>query len=215
MSQATLELDQLQPSENLHVQFVFERNRLTLRPAEFLTEQGKELGSSGRHEEALAIFREARQADRFDPHGRYLEAFTLLQLGQYADAVAVYQQVEELAPGWFHCREDAWLAEQLLLGRLDHQDLLLLGTLEDGPDSPKKKVAVAQELITRRPDLPAAYLHLGKNQARSVASRTFFPTENRTPDTILFPTSGPGSWSKSAYSEAPRKARRCFRKRLS
>jgi Flp pilus assembly protein TadD len=75
------------------VQFVFERNRITLRPATVHTERGEELGSAGQHQEALAAFREAAAADPFDPHCRYLEAFTLLHLGRYTDAADGYRRV--------------------------------------------------------------------------------------------------------------------------
>jgi tetratricopeptide (TPR) repeat protein len=162
----SLELYEIEPKENLHVSFVFERNRIALRPAEVLTERGEKLGSAGRLDEALAIFQEATRADAFDPHSRYLEAFTLLCLGQHALAAERYRQVEELAPGWFHCRADAWLAEQLVLGPLDQADFIAVHGLEDGPESPDKKIGLAQRLIAKRPGLAVAYMHLGKNLSR-------------------------------------------------
>jgi tetratricopeptide (TPR) repeat protein len=107
------ELDELRLAEGQRVQFVFERNRLTLRPATEHARRGDELGQAGRYHEALAAFDEAAAADPFDPHARYLRAFTLLHLERYAEAVDGYQETERLAPGWFHCRADLWLAEQL------------------------------------------------------------------------------------------------------
>ncbi len=164
---ATFEVDEVRPIGDVRVQFVFERNRITLRPAAVHTERGDELGSAGRHEESLAAFREAVAADPFDPHSRYLEAFTLLHMGRYADAAEGYRRVEELAPGWFQCRADLWVAEQLVLGRLDAQDFAALHLLEDGPAPPAEKVAMAERLLARRPGLPPAHLHLGKHLARS------------------------------------------------
>ncbi len=164
---ATCEVDEVHPVGNVRVQFVFERNRITLRPATVHADRGGELGSAGRHEEALAAFREAAAADAFDPHSRYLEAFTLLHLGRYADAADGYRRVEELAPGWFHCRADLWVAEQLLLGRLDEHDFNALYLLEDGQMPPGEKVTIAQRLLARRPNLPPACLHLGKNLTRA------------------------------------------------
>jgi tetratricopeptide (TPR) repeat protein len=163
----TFEVDEVQPVGDVRVQFVFERNRITLRPATVHTERGGELGSAGRHEEALAAFREAAVADPFDPHCRYLEAFTLLHLGRYADAADAYRRVEELAPGWFQCRADLWVADQLVVGRLDAQDFTVLHLLEDAPAPPAQKVELAEQLLARRPGLPPAHLHLGKNRARA------------------------------------------------
>ncbi|MBN9122202.1 MAG: tetratricopeptide repeat protein [Planctomycetes bacterium] len=163
----TVEVDEMRPTGDVRVQFVFERNRVTLRPATVHTERGEQLGSAGRHEEALAAFREAATTDQFDPHSRYLEAFTLLHLGRYADAADGYRRVEELAPGWFHCRADLWVAEQLTLGRLDANDFAALSLLEDGPAPPDEKVTLAERLLARRPGSPPAHLHLGKNLARA------------------------------------------------
>ena len=162
----TFEIDELRPVEDMHVKFNFERNRLTLQPAVVHTERGEKLGSAGQHYEALEAFQEAAAADRFDSHSRFLEAFTLLHLGRYADAVDTYRQVEELAPGWFHCRADLWVAEQLVAGQLDGEDFLALTVLEDGSDPPAEKVKLAEKLLTRRPGLPPAHLHLGRNLAR-------------------------------------------------
>ncbi len=164
---ATFEVDEVQPVGNMHVKFNFERNRITLRPAEFHTQRGEQLGSAARHEEALAAFREAAATDAFDPHARFLEAFTLLHLERYADAVDTYRRVEELAPGWFHCRADLWVAEQLVLGRLNHVDFLGLYLLEDGSEPPAEKVKIAEKLLARRPGLPPAQFHLGKNLGRA------------------------------------------------
>jgi tetratricopeptide (TPR) repeat protein len=162
---ATFELDEVRPVGDVRVQFVFERNRVTLRPAAAHTERGEALGSSERHEEALAAFREAAASDPFDPNSRYLEAFTLLHLGRYADGADAYRKVEKLAPGWFHCRADLWVAEQLVLGRLDAPDFAALYLLEDGPQPPDEKVILAEQLLARRPGLPPAHLHLGRNLA--------------------------------------------------
>ena len=163
----TQELDEVQPVENVRIQFVFERNRITLRPAAELTERGEKLGGAGRYEEALALFEDAARADPFDPHSRYQQAFTLLHLGRYADAADLYRRVEELAPGWFHCRADLWVAEQLALGQLDRVDFLALFLLQDGTDTADEKVKLARQLVARRPGLPAAHLHLGRNLARA------------------------------------------------
>lgn len=149
----TFEIDEVRVAGDARVQFVFERNRVTLRPAVVHAERGERLGSAGRHEEALAAFDEAAAADPFDPHARYLRAFTLLHLGRHADAADGYRRVEELAPGWFHCRADLWVADGLVAGRLDQPDFLGLYLLEDGPGTPAEKVALCEQLLARRAGL--------------------------------------------------------------
>src|SRR5207249_3748491 len=91
---------------------------------------------------------------------------TLLHLQRYVDAVASYEATEELAPGWFHCRTDLWLAQQLVLGNLDHETLLPLHILEDGPMPPEEKVRLAEQALVRTPQLALLHLLRGKNLAR-------------------------------------------------
>jgi hypothetical protein len=128
-----------------HIQFIFERNRITLQPARALTTDGERLGNEGRFDDALATFEAAAKADPFDPHCRYQAGLTLLHLGRYADAVASYEATEALAPGWFHCRSDLWLAQQLTLGQVDQETWLALQVLDDGAIPPHEKVRLAAE----------------------------------------------------------------------
>jgi len=160
------EPDEVGPLRDQRVQFVFERNRITLRPAAVLTRRGGQHGSAGRYDEALDAFCAAAAADPFDPHARYQEGLTLLHLQRYVDAVASYEATEELAPGWFHCRTDLWLAQQLVLGNLDHETLLPLHILEDGPMPPEEKVRLAEQALVRTPQLALLHLLRGKNLAR-------------------------------------------------
>jgi tetratricopeptide (TPR) repeat protein len=152
-----MELDEGVAARPKHARFLFERDRLALRPAEEWTRRGQEAGAAGRHEEALEHFRRAAAADRFDPHSRYQSGLALLHLRRYADAVAAYEQTEALAPGWFHCRSDLWLARQLASGRFNHPVLLLYHVLEDGSRPPQEKLRLAEEALGRAPDL--AFLH--------------------------------------------------------
>lgn len=159
------EPDELGPLRDQKVQFVFERNRVTLRPAEVHTQRGGQLGGAGRFDEALAAFRAAAEADPFDPHCRYQEGLSLLHLGRHADAVASYEATEALAPGWFHCRADLWLAQQLALGNLGRETFLALSVLEDGADPPDDKVRLADQALARTPRLAPLHLSRGKNLA--------------------------------------------------
>jgi tetratricopeptide (TPR) repeat protein len=161
------ELDEIGTVRDKRIRFLFERNRITLRPAEALTRQGEQLGSQGRHEKALSCFRAAAQADGFDPHARYLEGFTLLHLERYPQAIESYQAAEDLAPGWFHVRTNLWLAQQLALGHFGYDTAVACLVLEDSPFPPDEKARLAEQILTRAPNLAPAHLQLGKNLALS------------------------------------------------
>jgi tetratricopeptide (TPR) repeat protein len=145
------------------IQFVFERNRLTLRPAQALNQEGGKHGSQSQYEEALGCFRAAADADRFDPQCHYEAGLTLLYLRRYAEACEEYRLTEELAPGWFHCRSDLWLAEQLAAERYRYEIFVLLRALEDGPIAPAQKVQYARRALAEAPELAALYLELGRS----------------------------------------------------
>jgi tetratricopeptide (TPR) repeat protein len=145
------------------VQFAFERNRLTLRPAVVWSQQGHEFGARQQFDEALALFHRAAEADRFDPHCRYHAGLTLLCLERYAEAVASYEEVEALAPGWFHCRSDLWLAQQLAAGRFNHPVFLLYHLLEDGAVSPQEKLQLADRALQQVPGV--AFIHRGRGRS--------------------------------------------------
>jgi tetratricopeptide (TPR) repeat protein len=140
-----------------NVRFFFERNRLTLRPCADRTQEGERSAGAGRFDEALALFREAAQADRFDPQSHYQAGLTLLYLQRYNEAVREYEATEERAPGWFHCRSDLWLARQMVLGQVDHETFVAWHALQDGPLQPETKVRLAERALARAPDL--ALLH--------------------------------------------------------
>lgn len=144
-----------------HIQFILLRNRMTLKRAELLTEQGSELASKGKHEEALPLFTRAAEADLYDPNSRYLAGLTLLYLQQYADAVEMYKKVEELAPGWYHCRTDLWIAQQLAVGRIPHEAFLAHVLLEYSPGPAKEKVRIGEQAVAKWPGIAPLHLQLG------------------------------------------------------
>lgn len=144
------------------IRFVFERDRVTLRPAAELCRRGEEAGSAGRLDEALALFRAAAAADLHDPQPRYEEGVTLCALRRYAEAVEAYAAAEALAPGWFHCRADLWLARELAAGRLDHATFEALRALEDGGADPAAKLAIADAALAVAPGVAALHYHRGR-----------------------------------------------------
>ncbi|WP_434420928.1 tetratricopeptide repeat protein [Nannocystis pusilla] len=156
------ELDELPSLGAVHVRFVFERDRITLRRATAATEAGEACGGEGEYAEALAHFERAAAADRHDPHCRYQAAFTLLHLRRYAEAEAAYAEVEALAPGWFHCRSDRWLAGQLAAGAVAHEIFLVAHALQDGPMPPEEKLDLSEGALTAAPRLALLHLQRGK-----------------------------------------------------
>jgi hypothetical protein len=77
--------------------------------------------------------------------------------------VKSYAATESLAPGWFNCRADQWLAQQLAQGKLDYEMFLSLSKLEDEAFSPEQKVRLAQRALDRAPNLAPLWLFYGKN----------------------------------------------------
>jgi len=171
------ELDEL-PEATLQgrqgVKFVFERNRLTLRSAVDLIRKAEALAALGEYERALTTFRAAATADPHDPGAHFLAGLTLLHLKRPLEAVASYEACEARAPGWYVCRADRWLAQQIASGRYDHGAFLALNALE-GNYTDSEKEQRARRSLERYPDLAGLYLVLGKalsglNQAEAAKS---------------------------------------------
>jgi hypothetical protein len=70
---------------------------------------------------------------------------------------------ERLAPGWFNCRADLWLARELARGALDHEWFRTVSQLEDGPMPPAEKVRVAEAALRAAPRLAPLYLFYGRS----------------------------------------------------
>jgi tetratricopeptide (TPR) repeat protein len=152
------ELDDLPEEPGEAVGFRFERNRVTLRPAEALVERGRKLGAAGRHAEALDAYREAARVDAYAPEPGYAAALTLLRLRRYDEALASYRETEALAPGWHDCRAGLWLAARLAAGELPHEVFTVLRELEETKLAPGWKAELAREVLAVHPDVPPLYL---------------------------------------------------------
>ncbi|MCI0408137.1 MAG: tetratricopeptide repeat protein, partial [Acidobacteria bacterium] len=143
------------PDQN--IQLVYERNRITLRPAELLNERGMRLGDACHFEQALASFEAAAKVDAYDPESRYQRAFTLLYLRRYTEGRDSYAATEQLAPGWYRCRSELHLADLLAQAKLPHESFQALHILEEGQQPPEQNVRLAESILTRSPDLAQAY----------------------------------------------------------
>ncbi|MFO0959834.1 MAG: tetratricopeptide repeat protein [Isosphaeraceae bacterium] len=156
-----LELEEMRAPIEGHIQFRFRRNRPSIQIAETLVRRGNALASSGRLAEALELYQEAAEVDPHDPHPRYQAGVCLLELGAYARAEQSFEEVERLAPGWFRCRGDRWLAGELESGGVSPEEFRLLRTLEDGGLEPEEGLQVARKAIEGYPCFAPFRLAIG------------------------------------------------------
>lgn len=101
--------------------------------------------------------------DQYSPDPHYEAAITLMHLRRYPEAVDAYGRVESLAPGWYHCRSEIWLARQLATGNITHETFLTLRELEDGNSLPLDKAQIAEAALQQAPAVALLYLRYGEN----------------------------------------------------
>jgi tetratricopeptide (TPR) repeat protein len=142
-------------------EFQFRRNRLSLQMGMVHTRQGNELASSGNLADALEKYQTAMEVDPFDPDPVYQSGTCLLELGAYGKAREAFEEVERLAPGWFRCRSDRWLAESLGSGAVSDEEFRLLRTLEDGGLPKEKALPLAKKAAEDYPTFAPFQLILG------------------------------------------------------
>jgi tetratricopeptide (TPR) repeat protein len=158
------EPDELSGLADGRYQFQFRRDRPSLQKSTVLVRQGNSLASNGQLAEALEKYDEASEVDPSDPDPVYQSGVCLLELGAYAKAREAFEEVERLAPGWFRCRSDRWLAESLENGSVSDEEFRLLRVLEDGGLDPATALQIAQQAVERHPDFAPLYLALGDLQ---------------------------------------------------
>ncbi len=158
----TLELDELPALIEGRLRFIFCRNRLDLARTTALVERGRELGGEGRYGEALALFQEARRIDVYSPEPRYEGAVTLLHLQRASEAVSWYDEVEALAPGWYRCRAERWLAAGIAAGRIPYLAFTVLRTLELPSLGTEDRLRLTRQAIGEAPGVPELQLQLAR-----------------------------------------------------
>lgn len=147
-----MELNEISSVGDGSYQFVFRRNRLPLQMATILTEQGNQLATSGQLADALEKYQAASEVDPHNPDPVYQTGTCLLELGAYAKAREVFDEVERLAPGWFRCRSDRWLASGLESGTISNEEYRLLRILEDGNVETNQAKTLVEQALERFPD---------------------------------------------------------------
>jgi tetratricopeptide (TPR) repeat protein len=171
-----LELDEITDIGEGSYQFQFRRNRLSLQKATTLAQQGAQRASSGELSDALEKFYEASEVDPHDPDPVYQSGVCLLELGAYAKAREAFEEVERIAPGWFRCRTDRWLAEGLEDGTISDEEFRLIRALEDGGLDATQATSIAEQALKRFPDFAPLHLLYGDlcrnrgNEAGAVAA---------------------------------------------
>ena len=158
------ELDELSDITDGKYEFQFRRNRLSLQKSTRLVARGNELASNGQLADALEKYQEAMEVDSYDPDPLYQSGTCLLELGAYGKAREAFEDVERIAPGWFRCRSDIWLAESLENGTVSDEEFRLLRALEDGGLNASESMQIARQAIERYPDFAPFRLALGDLQ---------------------------------------------------
>jgi len=76
--------------------------------------------------------------------------------------VEEYEICESVAPGWFFCRSDLWVAKQLALGVMAHEMFLGMRFLQDGPSNAREQMKLANEMRSHAESIPLFALLFGK-----------------------------------------------------
>jgi tetratricopeptide (TPR) repeat protein len=128
--------------------------------AQELHRQGREAGSKGDYDRALALFARARQEAPQWPYPVYDAAFTYLLKGDAARAEEFYAAVDKLAPrGFFTAKTALDCLRREKAGDLGPGTYKLYVALEGEEDRARKK-AVLEQLVRRFPKFPAAWKDL-------------------------------------------------------
>jgi tetratricopeptide (TPR) repeat protein len=157
-----MELDEVEFQPSMKLEMRFCRNRPSLPGASKRVERGKELAGKQRYDEALALFSEAAKVDPHEPDSHYQAGMVLCEQRLYSQAIEEYELCERLAPGWYFCRSDLWVARRLALGAMPHEVFLGMRFLQDGPPDAAKRMEVATQMRSHAEAVPAFALLFGK-----------------------------------------------------
>lgn len=148
------------------LRFVFQRNRPNLYACDYWTQRGAELGRESKLEEALDAFDTASSYDPYDPQPQYQAGFVLLYLERYYDAATRFDRCDELAPGWFHCRSNSWLATEMAQGKLSPKILTFILQHSDDSSDDEQLLKTLDEFLEAAPQVPLLYLMAARAHTR-------------------------------------------------
>lgn len=155
------ELDEVEFVGTKKLELHFWRNRPSLPGATKRIERGKELAGKRQYDEALNLFHEAASIDPHEPDAHYQAGMVRCEQQLYSQAVEEFEACEDLAPGWYFCRSDLWIARRLALGAIPHEVFLGLRFLQDGPKQPKEQMDLALRMRPSVREIPLFALLFG------------------------------------------------------
>lgn len=164
VGQSKYEIDDIPMKFSGSLQLIYVRNRITLAPCEAMVSYAKSLAEQGKLEVALEHFQSAAALDAYAPDCHYQSGFALLSLKRYSQAVESNRRAESLAPGWFSCRLDAWLGEQLQQRQIGHETWEVLNRAQDGGDGPNQRLAYLEQIRPSAEGLGLFHLYVGNAQ---------------------------------------------------
>lgn len=146
------------------LRYGFVRNRAPLSLCEGLVQRGMQAATKAKFDEAIELFAQAAKVDPYDPSPHYQWAIALMHLEKPAEAVAQYDLTEKLAPGWFSCRTERWLANEIAQGRVELPAFFALRTEEMPSDAAtwEQKLGLVDHAIGRSGQLAPLMLYRGR-----------------------------------------------------
>jgi tetratricopeptide (TPR) repeat protein len=156
------EMDEVELQPTMKLEMHFWRNRPSLPGATQRIQRGKALAGKQEYNDALELFHEAAKIDPHEPDGHYQAGMVLCEQRLYPQAIEEYETCETLAPGWYFCRSDLWVARQLALGAMPHEIFLALRFLQDGPPNTKEKIEIANRIQSQATAIPLFAFLFGK-----------------------------------------------------
>src|SRR6266404_4570339 len=108
------------------------------------------------------MLRGAEKVGRNEPDAHYQAGMALCEQQLFPQAVEEYEVCETLAPGWYFCRSDLWIARRLALGAIPHEVFLGLRFLQDGPPNANERMKLATLIRPQANTIPLFALLFGQ-----------------------------------------------------
>ena len=162
IAEEIFELNDLPKVEGEQVEFVLTRNRIELVRCTQKCFQGRDQAQKGNFTEAVETLRIAEQYDPHSPQPCFLAASINLAGRNYAEAVADFEKVEKLCPGFETSRSDSWLARQLLAGTMEHDACMVAFEVNNSETPAENRIGICEVLIAKYPQFTEAYYKMGK-----------------------------------------------------